>query len=109
MKNIIFAAAAVFLTATSVYADGFGFGGYGQYAIEAESFEMGLNANYQYNELTLYTEAVFARPSGESMDFDSMTFGVAYEVNQNLDIFAEVDVDDEFEYNETTIGLSVNF
>lgn len=109
MKNIIFAAAALLFTSTAVYADGFGFGGYGQYAIESEHFEMGLNADYQYNEVTLYTEAVFALPNGESMDFDSMTFGVAYQVNDNLDLFAEVDVDEDFEYNETTVGLSVNF
>lgn len=110
MKNLIIAAVvATSFTAGAAYADGLGFGGYGEYAIESETLEFGLNASYEIDALTLSTEAVFTKPNGVDLDFTEVTVGAAYALDGNVSLYTEVLFDSEFEYDEATIGVSFSF
>lgn len=110
MKNVLMAAVVAsmsFVGAAS--AEGFGFGGYGEYAMEAETFEFGLHATYDVNALTFSAEAVLVKPNGVDLDLDSVTLGVNYIANENADIYGKVAFDGDFEYEETTIGVAFKF
>jgi opacity protein-like surface antigen len=110
MKNILTAAfVATFAFAGAAAAEGFGFGGYGEYAMEAEEFEFGLHASYDVNALTFSAEAVLVKPNGDELDLDSVTLGVNYEANENADVYGKVAFDGDFDYEETTIGLAFKF
>lgn len=110
MKNLIIAAVvATSFTAGAAYADGLGFGGYGEYAIEAETFEFGLNTSYEIDALTLSAEAVFTKPSGVDLDFTEVTVGASLAVQENVSVYTEVLFDSELDYDEASIGVSFSF
>ena len=110
MKNVLMAAVVAsmsFVGAAS--AGGLGYGGYGEYAIEAEAFEFGLNASYDVNAFTLGAEAVFLKDSCSDLGLDSVSLGVNYSMNENADIYGKVAFDDELAYDEATVGVSFSF
>ena len=110
MKNLVLAAAAALaFTAGAASADGLGFGGYGEYAFEAEAFELGLNASYEINSLTLMTEAVFTKPNAVEFGFEEVTVGATFAVHGNVDLYGKVAFDEDFDYNETTVGVAFKF
>lgn len=110
MKNVLMAAVVAsmsFVGAAS--AEGLGFGGYGEYAMEAEAFEFGLNASYDVNDFTLGADAVFLKANGVELNLDSVTLSVNYAVDENADIYGKVAFDDELTYEEATVGVAFTF
>lgn len=113
MKNNLMVASIVsavtFLAAGSAMADGFGVNGYGEYAFEAESFELGLGATYDIDAFSFSTEAVFTKFNDLDLEFQELTVGASYELSAEVDVYTEVLFDDDMEYAETTVGVEFNF
>lgn len=108
--KFVLATVAAFVTFTNVAAaDGFSFFGYGEYAIEAESLEFGLGTDYTIDALTLSASMTFTRPSGTEMDLDHVNIGALYSINDNLGLYGDVELDGDFEYSETTLGVAFTF
>ena len=108
MKTLLLAT-TIAMASTAAYADGLGFNGYGEYAMEAESFEFGAGATYGVDSFEFYVETVFVKPNGAELDFTEATFGVAYAINDNANVYAEVTTDSDFDYDEAVIGLAFQF
>lgn len=103
------AAAAALALGTAAYADGFGVNGYGEYALEAQAFEFGVGATYDVDAFTLYADTVFNKPSGAALDFTEATLGVSYTLNENADVYTEATFNNSFNYQELTIGVSLQY
>lgn len=109
MKNLLIATIAALTVTTAAYAQEVTWGGYGEYQIEAEVLEFGVNTSYNINKVTLSAEAVVAKPRGADIDLDSMTIGAAYAVHDNASLYTEVEFDSDLKYQETTVGASFKF
>lgn len=110
MKNTIIAAITGIALSTGVAsAEGLGFSGYSEYAFEAEAFEFGLGADYGINDFTMYSEVVVTKPNNVQMDLDHVDLGVSYAAHKNVSIYAEVTLDSDLDYDETVVGVSVDF
>jgi hypothetical protein len=102
------AAALTLLTATTASADLY-FDGYAEYAFEAEEFETNLGVNYDYNNFMVFADADFVDTATEDFGFDNAEFGIGYSVTSGATVYGKVRVDDNFEYDETVVGLAFQF
>lgn len=110
MKTLLITAVtALALSAPLANANELTWGGYGEYQIEAEALEFGAVASYSVDKVTLSAETVIVKAKGVDMDLDSVTFGAAYAVNTNASVYAEVDLDSDLNYQETTVGAAFKF
>jgi hypothetical protein len=108
MKKFITAA---FLTtaATTAYANDITFTAGAEYSVEAETFEMNAGAAYNLYDFALFTEATFMKEVSEPVAFDNVEVGIAYGLNDNVDVYGLVRLDSDFEYDETVVGIAVTF
>ena len=107
--KFVLAAAAIAAFSTSVSAEGFGVNGYGEYAFEAEVFELGIGATYTFDDVTTYLDMVFVNPVGEPHDLESVDLGVAYDANEYISVFTEVSFDGNLDYSDVTVGAAFSF
>jgi hypothetical protein len=45
----------------------------------------------------------------EPVAFDNVEVGIAYGLNDNVDVYGLVRLDSDFEYDETVVGIAVTF
>ena len=121
MNKLFIATAIAALTATAAMADGLTYGGYTEYAVEAESFELGANLGYGFaNGINTYVEVVGAdqcstsghwhnRVTSCEFGFDHAELGLNYDMNDNTNIYGKVTLDSDLDYAETVIGVSLQF
>jgi hypothetical protein len=110
MKTLLLASVtALTLASSSAFAGDLSFGGYGEYALEAETFEFGLGADYNVNAVTFSSALVVTKPNGVDLDLDHVDLGVSYAASEQADIYGKVTLDSELKYDETTIGVAVRF
>jgi len=109
MKNLMLATVAVLALADTASAGDLSFGGYGEYALEAETFEFGLGADYAINAVTLSAEIVATKPNDVALDLDHVDLGVTYAAAEQADIYGKVTLDSDLEYSETTVGVAFSF
>lgn len=116
MKSLVIAAVAVLGLASVAGAEpltaahaGFGVNGYGEYTLEAKGVELGLNATYGFDAVTLSGGVVAAKANGGTLDVDHYALGALYTVSDNASVYGKVDLDDKFKYSETTVGVAFKF
>lgn len=107
--KFVLAAAAFAATCTSASAGGFLFNGYGEYAFEAEALEFGLLGEYFTGPVGLHAGVVLTMPNGSGMDLDHVDLGVTYAVDPNITLYGNVELDQDFDYSETVVGVSFSF
>lgn len=109
MKNLLIITAATIALASPAIANDLSFGAYGEYALEAESLEFGLGADYVVGEATFSADLTVVKFNGESLDLDSLDLSAAYAISNKSDIYATITLDSDLKYTETVVGIAVKF
>ena len=112
MKNVFLAVvAALGLTATAAAADEFAVIGGIEYAWEAETTETTVGVEYTpaFIPGLAVTPTLTMNDVGQDFDFASAELSVAYYVTNNVNVYATVETDNDWDYEETTIGVSFQF
>lgn len=84
------------------------FGAYSEYAVEAETYTLGFDTRYEYNDFTFGVAAVFTGPSS-AFAFDSTTWSVGYNLTPTTAVYTSIELNDSFSYREATIGVVARF
>jgi hypothetical protein len=113
MKTTLFTATAMTLTflAGAASADAFAFNAGIEYQVEAETTEMTLGADYLTNGFTI-SPVLNASYDSNDLDFTGADLTVSYGfglVGVGTDAYITIAADADFDYTETTVGLSFAF
>ena len=110
MKSVMIAAAAL------VAMTGFAMAGerptilsYGEYAVEAETFELGAGAEFILADRLIVTPMVIGFGTTEDFAFDRVEVKASYGINENVDVYGKVETDEDLHYAETTVGVALQF
>ena len=110
MNKFAIAAAALLLSTSALYAGGLTYGGYGEYAVEADSFELGATAGYSFDfGVDASVTVVGLSNSTNSFEYDHTDLRVAYNIGDNVDLYSTVTMNSDFEYDEAVVGVSLSF
>lgn len=110
MKKIMLATVAAFAFVGAASAGTLSYSAYGEYAVEAKTVETGVGVAYLTDNNFEFSADVVTLDTPEmSFDLDHVDLGVSYAVSVNGDIYATVTLDDELHYNETVVGIKLNF
>jgi len=108
MKTLAFVAALA-VSATAASANDRNVIGYTQYEIEAERFETGIGVDYTIDRFSFSPILKVADAPGQSLDFDGVDFGVAYQFTDAVNGYTKVEFNGDFDYEEMTVGVSFRF
>ena len=108
MKTLAFAAALA-ISASAAAANDLDVVGYTQYEFEAERFETGIGVEYSIDRFSFTPVLKVANAPGQSLDFDGVDFGVAYQFTDAVNGYTKVEFDSDFDYEEMTVGVSFRF
>ena len=108
MKASMIAAAALVAMVTMASAQPT-FLAYSEYAVEAETLELGAGAEFVVTDSVLVTPVVVGFGTQDTFDFDHAEFKVEYLVNENWTVFGRVETDADFDYADTFIGAELQF
>ena len=108
MKSVMLAAVAGLALASAASAADVSYLGYGEYAIEAQTFEVGVGAAVGFGNLTV-TPTVIGSDVAGSFDFDHVEVRADYAVNTNVTAYGKVATDDELRYDEAVLGVAFKF
>ncbi len=110
MKSVMIAAAAITAMATMASAaDRPTIVGYSEYAVEAETFELGAGAELIVADRLIVTPTVIGFGTTDDFNFDRLEVKASYGLNENVDLYGKIKTDDELNYAETVIGASFQF
>lgn len=113
MKTFVLATVAALTLAGTAHAGAgakpLSFSGYGEYAVEAQAFELGAGANYTIDALDFGATAVFVKENGVDLGFDHVDLTAAYVVTTGTELYGKVALDSDLEYDETTVGIAFSF
>lgn len=110
MKKVLLATIAVFGVSTAAYAEGFGLVGETEYAFEADVFSLEAGTDYNRGDFNFVALTKFDNDSvGDDFEFSGAELEVGYSINKNVTGYVRVEVDDDFDYDETVVGASFDF
>jgi|TARA_R110000751_G_scaffold1293_2_gene4939 hypothetical protein len=105
MKNTI-AAIALITTASVASAD---FNATSEYAVQAEAITFDLAYSKDFGDFDLSALASWDKPNSEALDFSGTALSLGYSVSTNVRVYGTLQMQDDFSYEETVVGLSVDF
>lgn len=108
MKTTLMATAAVFAMAGFAVAQPTVVG-YGEYSVEAQTFETGIGAEFIVADSVLITPMIVGSGDVDAFDFDHAEVKASYGLNENIDLYGKVKSDADFNYAETTVGVAFQF
>lgn len=110
MKVIMIAAATILgTTVMATAADRPTLLGYSEYAVEAETLEVGVGAEaFIANGVSVTPMLVGLGPT-EDFKFDHAEVQVDYQVDQNWTLYGRVETDEDFDYKDTFVGAKLRF
>jgi len=122
MKKYLFGAVAALSFTSAAYAgemlsysgetaNGFDFVGEGSYAFEAENFRLDAGGEYVWNDFVRVTGVLQFDDDNASDNFEysGASLQGAMTVVDDVEGFLRVDFDDDFDHDETTLGVSFRF
>lgn len=109
MKSVMIATAALVATATVAMAEIPTFVGYSEYAVEAETFELGAGAEVIVAGGLILTPTLVAFGTAEDFDFNRAELKASYGLNENVGLYGKLKTNADFEYDEAVIGASFQF
>lgn len=109
MKSVMIAAAALVATVTVATAEVPTFVGYSEYAVEAETFELGAGAEFIIADGLILTPTLVAFGTSEDFDFNRAELKASYGLNENVGLYGKLKTNADFEYDEAVIGASFQF
>lgn len=110
MKSVMIAAAAlVAMTSFAAAAERPIILGYSEYAVEAETFELGAGAEFIVNDRLIVKTMVVGFGTDEDFQFDRLELNTSYGINENVDLYGKLETDEDLNYSETTLGVALQF
>lgn len=108
MKSVMIAAALI-ATATVATAEVPTFVGYSEYAVEAETFELGAGAEFIVADGLILTPTLIGFGTSKDFDFNRAELNASYGLNENVGLYGKLKTNADFEYDEAVIGASFQF
>jgi len=112
MKTII-AAATLTLIAPMAIADEAAWDvtprGYLEISTETQDVQFNAGVDATYADLTFSADYYADKLDGGSFSFTEVELGASYALNEMASIYAVAGYDNDFNYQDTTIGLAVSF
>lgn len=109
MKSVMIAAAALVATATVAMADTPTFVGYSEYAVEAQTFELGAGAEFIIADGLILTPTLVGFGTSSDFDFNRAELKASYGLNENINLYGKVKTDADFKYDEAVVGVAFQF
>lgn len=113
MNKFAIAAAALLLSTSALYADGLSLLGNSEYQFEAERLETNLGLQYDLGAWSFAPIATIDYTDADGLDFDGAELTVSYTIldgdSASVAAYLRVEADDNFEYDETALGVSFSF
>ena len=108
MKTLALSAVIATTLATTASAGDVFFTGSTEYAIEAETVDLNLGLEVFAGAFTFAPSADFAYVD-EDGTFEGLNLDMSYTLTSNLDAYLELDLDEDVEYQEATVGVAFRF
>jgi hypothetical protein len=109
MKNMIIGAAtAAILTATAANANDLAILGGLEYTTEAEVFEATVGVEGALAGFTI-TPLLTVNDTAGDFEFTGAEVTVGYSVSTAVAVYATIEADADWDYSETTLGVSLRF
>lgn len=109
MTNTMMAAvAALTFSAAAASAGDLAYLGGLEYTVEAEAFEATAGIEYAAGGLTLTPVLTINDATGD-FEFAAADLTIGYAVATSVNVYATVEADADFDYTETTLGVSFRF
>ena len=80
-----------------------------EYAVEAKAFALSLDHTASYNGIDVSMGADWGMPLKGALDFTGTDVGLGYSLTGGTYLYGKVNLDDSFDYSETTVGVSFTF
>lgn len=110
MKSVMLAAAALVATISfAAAAERPVILGYTEYAVEAETFEVGVGTEFAVGEKVTVAPLAIGFGPDEDFAFDRLEVRVTYDLNDNVDLYTELKTDEDLNYDETLVGVAFRF
>ena len=110
MKSVMITATALVAMATvATAADRPTVVGYSEYAVEAQTFELGAGAEFIVADGLILTPTVVGFGTSDDFAFDHAEVKASYGLNENLDLYGKVKTDSDLKYSETVLGVAFQF
>jgi outer membrane cobalamin receptor len=111
MKSFtIVAIFAAFTSSATAQSFDYSFIGSAEYSVESEVFETEIGVDFGLTDRIVVTPMLtFNNATNQTFDFAGAELSVNYQVNYNFDVYGRVEFDQDFDYNETVIGVSWQF
>jgi hypothetical protein len=110
MKSVMTAVAAIALTAGAASAFELPTAvGYSEYAVEAETFELGAGAEFVIGNGLILTPMIAGFGTTEDFDFNRAELKASYGLNENVSLYGKIKSDADLNYDEAVLGASFQF
>ena len=113
MKNVLLATAAVFGFAGAAAAEGsllpVPVMGAAEYSIENETMDFDLGTSIVFGQFAISPNANMSWSDANSFTFDGVDLIGTYMLGGNIDLYAGIEMDGDFEHTDTVVGVAFNF
>jgi len=80
-----------------------------EYAVEAESFALGLDYSTSFDAFDLTVGGDWGVPMKGNLAFIGTEVELGYGISDSLRVYGKVNLNNDFDYSETTLGLAYTF
>ncbi len=109
MKSVMIAVTALVAMTGMAMAETPTFVGYSEYAVEANSFEIGAGAELYVLDGFYLTPMVIGNGDVDAFDFTRAEVKATYVVNENIDVYGKIKTDADFNYDDAVVGVAFRF
>ena len=111
MNKVMMTAAAMVLAAgtAGAWERNFDFVGSTEYAFDADQIETKIGVGYDVGNFTFAHMAIATYDSTNDFDFTGVEMNAMYSVSASVDAYGKLELTDQFEYSEFTVGVGYRF
>lgn len=109
MKSVMFAAAALVAMTGFAMAEAPSFIGYSEYAVEADTLELGVGAELAIADGFTLTPMIVGTGAIDAFDFDHAEIKATYSLDENVSVYGKLKSDADFKYSDVVLGAAFQF
>jgi len=110
MKSVIFAAAMAIGATSAAHAGEWAMLGETEYAVEADVFSLEAGAEYAWDKFRVTGMLNMDNDTiSDEFDFTGADVEFGYQLSENIEAYARVELDDGLEYSDVVIGATFRF